>query len=356
MYSSLSIENFRGIRSLRIDNLQRINLVVGRNNAGKTSLLEAAILLGGGGNSPNVALALGQTRGQLLQGSDEIWRALFWQMAPDHPVRISGIRGGQECAVTIEGLAYDATPVAGEAGVQVPAPITTLREDSEIGRLRFVHHLADGRKLETMVTRDPNSGGINRVPSLVERPAIIPTVLVPASWPVTLEAAGEFSALLENQREADVVRALQSIDPRIKRVELLLKGMFPTLHLDLGLGRLLPLAVAGAGVVRLFMIALKFAIVRGGLLLVDEIENGLHHSVIDELWKFVANQAEAFDVQVIATTHSDEMMRSAARCQRARSEPLGLFRLDLVHGEHRAACYNDEALQAVLESNFEVRA
>ncbi len=355
MYSSLSIENFRGIQSLRIDSLQRINLVVGRNNAGKTSLLEAAILLGGGGNSPNVALSLGQTRGQLVQGSDEIWRALFRQMAPEHPVRISGIRGGQECAVTIEGLAYDATPVAGEAGVQVPVPIATLREDSEIGRLRFVHHMADGRKLETMVTRDPNSGGI-RVSSLVERPAIIPTVLVPASWPVTLEAAREFSALRESRREADVVRALQSIDPRIKRVEVLLKGMVPTLHLDLGLGRLLPLAVAGAGVVRLFMIALKFAIVRGGLLLVDEIENGLHHSVIDELWKFVANQAEAFDVQVIATTHSDEMMRSAARCQRARSEPLGLFRLDLVHGEHRAACYNDEALQAVLESNFEVRA
>ena len=45
MFTTLKITDFRGFADLRLDGLRRVNLVVGRNNAGKTSLLEAIALV-----------------------------------------------------------------------------------------------------------------------------------------------------------------------------------------------------------------------------------------------------------------------------------------------------------------------
>ena len=47
MYSTISIKNFRGINSLEATGLRPINLILGRNNSGKTAFLESLFLLGG---------------------------------------------------------------------------------------------------------------------------------------------------------------------------------------------------------------------------------------------------------------------------------------------------------------------
>ena len=61
-YEQLKIENFRGIKSLEIDDLARVNLFVGRNNCGKTSVLEAASLLTGM-SDPTLILGIENLRG-----------------------------------------------------------------------------------------------------------------------------------------------------------------------------------------------------------------------------------------------------------------------------------------------------
>ena len=50
MLESLRVKNYRVFKDLKIDGLHRINLIAGKNNSGKTSLLEAMFLLSGGGN------------------------------------------------------------------------------------------------------------------------------------------------------------------------------------------------------------------------------------------------------------------------------------------------------------------
>jgi len=83
MYSKITVKNFRGIESLEAVGLRRINLIVGRNNCGKTTLLEALFLLGGATN-PKLPATLGQLRGQQWGESypDPVWRSLCRNLNP----------------------------------------------------------------------------------------------------------------------------------------------------------------------------------------------------------------------------------------------------------------------------------
>ena len=43
MYSSFHAQNFRGFKDVQLDDLARVNLIAGKNNTGKTALLEAIL-------------------------------------------------------------------------------------------------------------------------------------------------------------------------------------------------------------------------------------------------------------------------------------------------------------------------
>lgn len=50
--NSLEVRNFRAFRDLKIEHLGRVNLLVGKNNVGKTSLLEAIQLYASRASTP----------------------------------------------------------------------------------------------------------------------------------------------------------------------------------------------------------------------------------------------------------------------------------------------------------------
>jgi len=62
------------------------------------------------------------------------------------------------------------------------------------------------------------------------------------------------------------------------------------------------------------MLAIALALIqaRGGLLLIDEIDTGLHYSVMGDMWRLVVEAAQRSDVQVFATTHSLDCLRGLA--------------------------------------------
>ena len=65
--------------------------------------------------------------------------------------------------------------------------------------------------------------------------------------------------------------------------------------------------------VRMFSIILELISSRNGVLLIDEIDNGLHYTVMSKLWKLLGALVEKHDVQIFATTHNDDMMRRRLR-------------------------------------------
>jgi AAA15 family ATPase/GTPase len=92
----------------------------------------------------------------------------------------------------------------------------------------------------------------------------------------------------------------------------------------------------------------------GGLLLVDEIENGIHHAALESMWRSVAAVAVETNSQVIATTHSRECVEAAYRSL-GESKDLKLFRIVRSDRGESVSPYDAETLGAALEIGLEVR-
>ena len=84
---------------------------------------------------------------------------------------------------------------------------------------------------------------------------------------------------------------LRLLEPRLRRLAVLVTGDIPVIHGDIGIGRMMPISMMGEGTGRLLSILLAMANAPGGTVLIDEIENGLHHSVLAPVWHALAQAA-----------------------------------------------------------------
>ena len=109
------------------------------------------------------------------------------------------------------------------------------------------------------------------------------------------------------------------------------------------------------GMSRILSLALAIATVPGGIVLVDEIENGIHHSVMEKVWRAIGAFARNYDVQLFATTHSYECIGAAYRAFESDEEDeLRLFRIQRNgDGGFKAVKYDRERLGGVLELRME---
>lgn len=91
-YKSLKITNFRAINSLEAEDFKRVNLITGRNNCGKTTVLEALFLISGMSN-PQIPIVINNFRNLILNGDDN-FSVLFNELDFSHIPEISaGING-----------------------------------------------------------------------------------------------------------------------------------------------------------------------------------------------------------------------------------------------------------------------
>jgi hypothetical protein len=184
---------------------------------------------------------------------------------------------------------------------------------------------------------------------------VITTLLSVRYFPGQLEDLHLFSTLLKRKQEGDLLDALRLIEPDVQRIKILSEPGGPSLHLDLGHEAVVPLAVHGEGIVRLFSIIVELIASRNGILLINQIDNGLHYKVMPRLWKLLGHLVEKHNVQVLCTTHNDDMMRSALLEFAGTEGVLGLFRIDRRGDSHVMVSYSEEAMEGVLEIPFEVR-
>ncbi len=131
----------------------------------------------------------------------------------------------------------------------------------------------------------------------------------------------------------------------------------PIFHGDIGSDRLLPLPMMGEGMVRLLSFILRIANAPDGVVLIDEIENGLHYSILPKLWSVIGKMAKKYNTQVFATTHSLECIKAAH--QAFSNEDTYDFRVHRLQfskdGEVDAVTHDRDDLEAAFEIGIEVR-
>ncbi|HEX8213645.1 MAG TPA: AAA family ATPase [Longimicrobium sp.] len=357
---SFEVEGYRAIRHLRLPQLERVNLFVGLNNTGKTSLLEAVQLYGT--QSPVSVLlrtlrdrAGFRPRFSTVQGADvnaeqvyaavEGARSLFhgnFTGSMCHPIRL-GPTTREGNPLTIE-LPW-ATPEFLEESADLEI---YLEFDSPLLRV------AKGSAGNTLTVGRMLRGFSVPVPGTRRSTALVPVQGLDAAsvnrmWD---EAAASGHA-------SDVEEALRTILPELERIYLIGEstnaGRSVAMQLA-GTRRAVPLSSMGDGTNRVFALALACVQARDGVLLVDEIENGLHHTVQEAVWKMVFAFARQLDLQVFATTHSwDAVVGFQAAANQSSDEGL-LYRLEReTSGEIYAERYTEEEVAVAADQQVEVR-
>lgn len=352
MYDSLRIEGLRALNHVRLDGLRRINILVGRNNVGKTTVLEGLLLLGSATN-PAMLLTLGLMRGQRIDRArpdpEPIWRSFSHAFQDNRVIEIAGRWDGE----------------AGERVLRITREIALAPSDVDedqtvaraLGEIRtngvdFEYSNADAPPVHTTSRMDD---GELRTYNQKYRKDFVRTVLVSARARTLEREADQYGYLLRMKREQPVLEALRLLDDRIQRLEIVHEAGAPAIYCDIGFPVLAPLTVCGDGVVRLFSFVVELTAVGGGVLLIDEIDAGLHHSVMVPFWRALRALAEKHDVQIFATTHNDDLLRSAMA---AFGEDLSWFRLLRLDRRKQgivAVGYDDDALAVARDERFEVR-
>jgi hypothetical protein len=152
-----------------------------------------------------------------------------------------------------------------------------------------------------------------------------------------------------------LVELLRVIEPRLQDLQYLKLGEQPLVYADIGLEDLVPITQLGQAFTRLLAIFSETLYAQSRFILIDEIESGIHYSVMSQVWKGIAEIAREEDLQIFATTHSYDCIRAAHEAFEGHESELTLHRTERVGDEARVVSYDTVNLDTSIDMNLEVR-
>ena len=346
MLKRLQIRNFRGFNALEIDQLSGINLIAGKNNSGKTSLLEAMFLLSSAGNAQmaiNTNVIRGLELGAPLQ--DPFWKQLFYNLDMGRHIEIKGYyksRGELALKITSERQPTTEIPLKRTDGISA----TNLFDERS---LIFQYSDSVNKKIKSHIR-------IKEQKLEVQQPAtnvLLPAVIVLSRTRNPHEDAMRLGQLRRQKQGDLLLKALQVIESRLQSIEDNSSSGTPMIWGDIGLSELVPLPAMGEGMTQIARLVLAIASAPDGVVLVDEVENGIHHSALPDVWRAIDEAAKQFRTQIFATTHSFECIEAAH--QALGPDDFLLHRLEVSDAENRCVTYEPDSIDAAIRHNLEVR-
>ena len=375
---SLEVKNFRAFRHLTIEKLGRVNLITGKNNVGKTSLLEALWVYTTNGR-PQTLRKLLDYRGQLgepltfsapigfldsIEGSKSevgwlpyIYNLYYGQksiLKIGPPFSIGEHSSSQkQLTVTVEWIVPSRNQT--EDGDQLG---DIVNEDTELDDLLYAKpylSLKIGDRPTAKFDFTRGFAGTLYWLGLEQRAAYYVT-----SSKMDAEVVAELwdRAILNGMR-SNVEDTLRFIDNKLEHIEFVSDATT--------MGRRMPFAKMshrdnyvsvnslGDGIGRALGFALVMANAKGGSVMLDEIENGIHYSVLPDIWRFIFQTARRLNVQVFATTHSWDCIEAFQQAASEDEADGALIRLQNKNGDVVATVFDEEDLAVVTREGIEVR-
>jgi hypothetical protein len=379
MIPSLRISGFKLFRDLDLPKLGSLNLFVGKNNTGKTCLLEAVELYAS--SSPWDILRVGSRREpDAIQRRkydrfdpfeiEESLRPLLNLFHREHGhlskpfIHLSGGHPDSDLVLRCEPFLDDLLEMEAmsvEAGGLEPG---THRR--HIGYLMERGlELVRGKKktrphfFERYLRMPPPPEEMMKAEGWLH-PDVAPVAFLPARGFSNNDAKRLWDKASREDKDELFLQWLRFVEPEIRDLRYISdpeSGIdLPYLKINGDRGRS-PLSAMGDGLTRLFHIGLAMANASGGILLIDEFENGLHWEVQEQLWNALFEASSLFGVQVFATTHSNDCIRAfiGAQHDRLLANESCVYRLERKGDEIHARELSRLGLDAALRQDIEVR-
>lgn len=360
MYKSFRVKNFRCFKDLQINDLGRVNLIAGKNNTGKTALLEA-MYWHTRPFQPELPLHLQQIRGLETpeRGLRAYWQLLFRQASPRQHIVLNGEKNNHHHTLEV----FEARQPNSDAGyfahytdylIQLGRPKDEAVRLTAKMQAALIIYFQSSEKGNQYTVLYPD--GI----TYTEEDAPVASKFIPVKGnPAKDLEIEKYSQIVIKDRLAQLVESLRTIEPQLNDLRQLSAYGDQMLWADAGMGHV-PLNLMGDGVNRVCHFLLTMMADEPSYFFIDEIENGIHHSVQKGIWKAIGQAARELDIQVFAITHSLEMIRAAyeAFAEDNKLDEFRYHRLDRdEEGQIEAVTYNEPALDAIasFDFDFEVR-
>ena len=376
MIHSVRIDGYRALSHFSMSGLGQINLLVGKNNSAKTSVLEALYLLATGGD-PTALWKVMARRGEQLFPDPNTGRN------PQQELDICHMFYGHEIKLGVSASVATANQSPARS---ITFKIVEAKREENPALFAQIPPETDGplgSRLAMSVTGTPNPlaplvplssrGGLrpetfqllsNIAASAPRVDATSPQYISTESLTVP-ELSAAFNTISLTPHEDRVLRAIQILEPKIERIAPAPLGnvYFPGFPARGGfkvklkdLEQPIPIGSMGEGTWRMLALAMTLSRSKDSLLLIDEIDTGLHYTVMARMWKLLADAAKDLKVQVFATTHSSDCVKSLASICRDNvrvGSDVTIQRLEI--GGTKAIPYSEAEIKTIAEDNIEVR-
>ncbi len=363
VYKSLKITGYRRFPSFKLENFGRVNLLVGTNSSGKTSILDCLELLQST-NNPYVLSAILRRRGEWdFPVEDNKYPVinlehLFYDRNFDVNITIESdeekdtdVNRNNKVEISVEDKSRTILPEEDTEFPDMDGDLVVSISWSDVGKpLRFG------------ISREGYMSG----PRTAFRPrpdSHAPVQFIQTNGMSSYDITRLFENIVLTDSEEHVIDALRIIEPSIDRIAALSFGSRSfSRERPSGIfikrtdtAQRIPIGSAGDGMWRMLGLALAIAGARGGIVLIDEIDTGLHYSVMKKMWEMVSERSLALGTQVFATTHSRDCYESLASIVRSDSLHTGVAIHRIEHGLECAVTFSDEEVVVAAQRGLEIR-
>ncbi len=390
MLSALEIENFRSFQRLTIPRLGMVNLIVGKNNAGKSTVLEAVRILAGNGNR--------YLLDEIAESHDEMVRSRNFDRFAAQPTlfetqtarpyedfffgrsfpTIDGVKiriGDPDNSDNLISIEHAFMETIKEVSVGDEGSNETITRRRVVPK-SFLNDAPENLGQVIIVTRGQKSilTALDNSPRSLSsgnsyddgKCGVVPTTFISMN-----DLARDWDKIALTEYEAIVKDAVRHIVPELEGITFV-ESTGRSSSNRIALNRVarvklanerrpVPLSSLGDGMLRVFQMTLRAFSAKDGYLLIDEFENGLHYTIQEEIWATIFQLSATLNMQVFATTHSWDCIKSFATvCQREPQTEGVLFRIgrSIMHsnaGQAIATVFDKERLESITQVELEVR-
>ena len=309
----IKINRYKCFHNFSIENLKRVNLISGKNNVGKTAFMEACYLVASAGRINNFLFSL-----TMIEKSRD---KLNIFLNDDNNI-IDLLQNNRLIDIkSIYNIKYESKEINFKPSVEIyiDGNLTTIDYNNNISF----------EKLENVLFID-NLGFSNS------------------------EFKDVYKAVQFKDKDIQINEFLKSFNfenPKFKIID-----NKPYLKTKEN-GEYTQLSKFGDGIKHYISIACSLYCCENGYLFIDEIENGIHYSLLDNLWEIILKISKEQNIQVFATTHSKECIEAYNRvAKKLGDDEISFINLSTNKKDEIVAITLDSGMFASeMKQNHEVR-
>lgn len=317
-------------------------------------------------NNATLVEVIARARGiPVAPGSDLIFSSLFRELNISEPVKLVAWSGRGESAykrnleikrIEPRGDNPALVPFSENASILAGLEFSgSVRGRRHVGQIAFAR-IRGAEPGEFSPLGSPVSEGVGLVATpFSEHQDFIHAAFLRPGWRSPHRVHDILVRAKRDRAESNVINVLKAVVPSLRDVQPYAEGGIPIIYVDLGEGPLMPVPMLGAGIANLVDIAIWIGAGPAGIILIDEIEDGLHYTVLPKVARVVLELSHLKGLQILITTHSREAVNAFAKAAAEHSEQVAFFNLVRSDAQHKAVRYSAEETRNLLEIDSDIR-